>query len=437
MTRLVGKLLPAWKTGRPLSARYCTPTSPITQSKPEMSLQNRREFLTSATGAVAALIPGWGNAMIRPPQYDLLIRGGKVIDPSQQLHALRDVAISRGRIARIAERIDPSEAVQVVDATGKIVTPGLIDSHVHVYDGVSVYAIAPDVVGVARGVTTLIDSGSAGANTFNGFRRYVVQPSRTRIFCILNISSVGLAIRNELHDLSLINNDSTVRVVEANRDVIVGIKVRLTQDIPEGQDLEVMRLGREAGDRAGVPLMVHIGGQRSALPEILKYLRPGDVITHVFASRGGLLDDQGRVFPEVFEAVRNGIRLDVGHGSGHFNFAVAERLMGEGLLPTSISSDVHRRTSLGPVFDLPHILSKLIATGMTLEQVIAAATAGPGLTYKFPEPLGTIREGAVADIATFEVAEGEYDFADNEDQHRLGRERLLPWVTLLGGIAYG
>jgi dihydroorotase len=367
--------------------------------------------------------------------FDLLISGGTVIDPAQRIAALRDVGITNGRIVQIAERIPAAEAVRVVDASGKIVTPGLIDIHVHVYPGVANVAIEPDLVGVARGVTAMIDGGSAGATTFGGFRTYVVEKARTRVYALLNISRPGMTVSNETAVIDYLDPAAAASTVESNRDVIVGIKVRMLAG-PEGHDLEVMRRTRDAADRARVPVMVHIGGQTSPLPRILDFLRPGDVVTHALRREGSILDPNGRVYPEVREAVRNGVHLDVGHGRGNLDFDVAEDALAQGVLPTVISSDVHRGNYDGPVYDLPTTLSKFMQLGMTLEQVIERATAAPARMFALGEELGTLRPGAVADVSILLQVEGAYDFVDSGGKRRTGSTRLVPTAALRGGVLH-
>jgi dihydroorotase len=318
-----------------------------------------------------------------------------------------------------------------------LVTPGLIDVHVHVFPGVATIGIAPDVVGMARGVTTLIDAGSAGATTFPGFRAFVAREARTRVYALLNMSRPGLTLSNELADLDYVNPDLLATTIEGNRDVIVGIKVRMLAGIEGDQDLEVMRRTREVADRTGVPVTLHIGGQHSPLPRILDFLRPGDVITHALRRQGSILDGNGRVFPEVLEAQRNGVYLDVGHGMGNLDFGTAERVLDQGVLPDLISSDVHDGNANGPVFDLPTTLSKFLHLGMTLEQVLAAATSTPGKAFPFGQPLGTLAVGAAADISVLQLAEGEYVLVDSTGNRRRASERLTAFATFRDGLPAG
>jgi dihydroorotase len=405
-----------------------------------MSELDRRGFLvtlaaTLAPGPLTADAPAVHARSAR--RFDLVVRGGRLLDPGQGIDGLRDIGITAGKVALVADSISESEASRVLDATGRIVTPGLIDVHAHVFDGVAQVAIQPDVVGVSRGVTTLIDGGSAGATTFGGFREYIARPARTRVYALLNIATPGMTVPNELADLAWVDPEAAVATIEANRDVIVGLKVRMLAGIPGGGDLEVMRRTREAADAAAVPIMVHIGGQTSPLPRILELLRPGDVVTHALRRQGSILDASGRVYPEVREAMARGVHLDVGHGRGNLDFDVAEAAFAQGVAPTTISSDVHRGNVAGPVYGLPTTLSKFRALGMTLPQVVEAATAAPARIFDFGVPIGTLREGAEADLSVLEEVEGSYDLVDSGGKRRTAQRRLVPWVALLSGREYG
>jgi dihydroorotase len=261
-------------------------------------------------------------------RYDLLIKGGRVVDPSQNLSGARDVAVVGHSIARVAADIPQDDARHVLDVRGMVVTPGLIDVHVHVYDGVAPLAIPADPNCVAKGVTTVLDAGSAGANTFPGFRKYVIDVAQTRVRALLNISVVGQSTHSpdnphgELLDLRYANPALAVRTIERHRDVILGIKIRLSRDIAGDNDLKALHLAREAAEAVKLPMMVHIGDTHTPLQDILPVLRAGDVITHCFHGReGGILDERGRVLPAVRTAVGRGVHLDVGHG------AAASRLM--------------------------------------------------------------------------------------------------------------
>lgn len=411
----------------------------------------RRDFLRhSIAGAALVTQFGAGETDLLQaqsparPEYDLVIKGGRLIDPLQKVSAVRDIACSGSKVVRIAENIPASSGRDLIDAAGRIITPGLIDIHVHVYDGVAPLGIPADPNCIAKGVTTAVDAGSAGANTFPGLRKYVINVADTRIFALLNISVIGQSTLSranpwgELLDLRYANVDLAAKTIERHRDVILGMKVRLTRNIAGDHDLEALRRARAAAAAVDLPLMVHIGGSASPVPEIVKMLRPGDVITHSFrGGEGGILSDEGKVFEEVLEAVDNGVHLDIGHGAGSFSFDTAEKTLAQGLKPGTISSDVHHFNIYGPVFDLATTLSKFLQLGLTLEETIARATSHPSQVFGRLKGLGTLNEGAEADIAIFALDEGRFEFVDALGGRRTGSQKLRPVATVKGGALYG
>ena len=357
--------------------------------------------------------------------YDLVIRNGLVIDPAQGLSEKRDLGIQAGRIVSVAPEIAPDAAWDSLDASGHLVTPGLIDIHVHVYPGVSHYGVSPDATCLARGVTTVCDAGSAGADTFDGLRRYVIDVSETRVLAFLNIAAIGMVspLDNELEDLRHASPERAIGVVERHRDVIQGIKARLSRPNVGQNGLEPLRLARRAAEAVGLPIMVHVGDTPSPLGDILAELRPGDLVTHCFHGRAhGILDDHGAVRPEVTEAARKGIIFDVGHGVGSFSFAVARSALAQGLAPATISSDLHHYNVNGPVFDLATTMSKFLLLGLPLHEVLAKATSVPAGLLGLADRLGSLREGYLADIAIFRLAEGEFEFEDSMKQRVIGRQ---------------
>ena len=368
--------------------------------------------------------------------YDLLIRGGTVIDPGQGLHAQRDLAIRGRHIARVAEALPAEAARTVLEATDHLVTPGFIDIHVHVYPGVSHLGVEPDATCLTRGATTVCDAGSAGADTFEGLKRYVIDVSTTRIFAFLNISALGMIdpLENELEDLRYANPERAIAVCERHRDVIQGIKVRLSKHIVGENGLRPLSLATQAAEALGLPLMVHVGGTPSPLGEILIQLRPGDIVTHCFHGREhGILDPQGSVLPEIREAIGRGVLFDVGHGVGSFSFDVASTAMRQGIMPATISSDLHTLNVYGPVYDLATTMSKFLLLGLPLEEVLSKTTTTPAHLLGVSEQLGSLREGSIADIAVLRLTTGEFEFEDSMKQTRLGRRKLEPVAVIRGG----
>ncbi|MEX2467681.1 MAG: amidohydrolase/deacetylase family metallohydrolase [Gemmatimonadota bacterium] len=402
-----------------------------------MAHPTRREFLAGVAGLALSPALRWSPRLAPEPTYDTLVRGGMLVDPALGWSGPWDVGIVDGVIAAVRESIPAAEGRRVIDADGMIVTPGLIDIHTHVYPGVPTLGIDPDLVGIARGVTTVVDAGSMGAINFPAFRDHVARPARTRVYALVNMSRVGMTAPNELARLEYVDVDAVVRTIEANPDIAIGIKVRMLAGIENGDDLEVMRRTREAADRAGVPITVHIGGQTSSLPEVIAFLRPGDIITHAFRRAGSILDGNGRVYPEVLDAIQSGIWIDIGHGMGNLDFDVAERILDQGVLPHAISSDVHDGNVTGPVFDLPTTLSKFMALGMSLDQVVEASTATPAKMFTFNAEVGSLADGAPADVSIFQWIEDEHPFVDASGNRRMGAGRLAPYVTLRDGSPYG
>ncbi len=371
--------------------------------------------------------------------YDLVIAGGTLVDSRSGLHEKKDVAVEKGRIVLVESHIPYDGAWDVLDASDHLVTPGLIDIHVHVYPGVSHYGIGPDLTCLARGATTVNDAGSSGADTFEGFRRYVIDVVETRVTAFLNISSLGMIspLDNELENLRHASPERAIGVCERNRDVIQGIKVRLTRSIVGDNGLEPLRLAVRAAEVLGMPLMVHVSDTPSPLGEILAHMRPGDLLTHCFhGRRHGILDDRGDVLPEVREAVRRGVVFDVGHGVGSFSFEVARRGLAAGLTPGTISSDLHYYNVNGPVFDLATTMSKFLLLGLSLEEILAKTTSAPARILGLSDRLGALRPGFLADIAVFRLNEGDFEFEDSRHQKVHGKQKLEPVAVIRRGRVY-
>ena len=366
--------------------------------------------------------------------YDLLVSGGHVIDPANGIDGPADIAVQGGRIAAVAAQIDRGLASRAIDASGQIVTPGLVDLHTHIYWGVTYWGIEADPVAARSCVTTWLDVGSAGAYSFPGFRRYVRDASRARVFCLLNLSAIGLIAPTwEFTNLDYCDLDLAAQTVEENRDIILGIKARIDSNTTRGVGLRPLELARELADRVGLPLMVHIGSGPPAMAEISELLRSGDILTHCFT--GGshrLLTDEGRLAPLARELQVRGVILDIGHGAGSFSYPVAEAALAEGVLPDVISSDIHQLSVQGPMFDLPTTLSKFLNLGMRLYDVIDRATRRPAAAMRRPD-LGTLGVGSLADVAIFRVEEGEFTFHDVAMNPRTGGRRLTCAHTLIDG----
>jgi dihydroorotase len=370
--------------------------------------------------------------------YDLVIQNGRVLDPGTGLDGYFDVAFRDGKVASVAPKIDPGDA-ETIDARDKLVTPGLVDAHVHVYEGVSHYEIPPDPTCLAQGATTVLDAGSAGADTFTGFRKYIIEASETRIFAMLNISSMGMLAEEvgELDDIKWANIPKALAAIEANRDVILGVKVRLTRELncSEASGIRPLFLAREAADAAGLPLMVHPQDSwADSIDQVLGVLRKDDVMTHMYhGMRHGILDENGRIQPAVQAARDRGVRFDVGHGQGSFNWDVCSKAMEHGFLPDTISSDLHSHNVEGPVFDLLTTVSKFLLLGMSLHDALQRVTVEPAKTVGMPGRIGTLAVGAEGDAVVIEQREGRFDLVDSHGVVRQTDMKLVPIVVVKGG----
>jgi dihydroorotase len=370
------------------------------------------------------------------PPLDLLLTGGTVVDPRQGLHAQKDIGIAQGRIALVEDRIPTARAREVVDCSGLIVTPGLVDLHVHVYEGASHYGIEVDSTCLQTGATTVLDLGSAGAWTFSGFRRSVIDVAQTRVYALLNLSTTGMVspIVGELEDIRNVDNALTSRVLRANRDVVLGIKLRMSTPLVGKNGAEALRLGRELCDELGVPLVIHPGNSEVSIGQILEHMVAGDVLTHAYHGNSeGSLDENGTLRSEVRAAADRGVLFDVGHGRGSFSWDVAEKALGQGFVANTISSDLHVYNLHGPVFDLATTVMKFVHLGMSLNDALARATVFPAFAMGVAKEVGGLVVGMAGDVAAFDLEDGRFDFYDSADVVRTARQRLVPRVVVKSG----
>ena len=378
--------------------------------------------------------------MIGP--YDLLLAGGTLLDPAQGTRAATNVAFAAGNVAAVGPHLSAADAKDTVDCSGRIVAPGMIDLHVHVFWGVSHYGIEPDPHCVAKGVTTAVDAGSAGADTFPGFRKYVIDVSATRLFAQLNISSQGMLTKEigELDDLRYASVPKAIAMIERHRDVILGVKVRLTRNsiVSRESGIRPLYLAREAADAVRLPIMVHPqDAWCDSLDDILAVMRGGDILTHCFhGDSHGILDGDGKVRRSVREAIERGVIFDVGHGRGSFSWEVAERALEQGIGPTTISSDLHVYNVDGPVYDLATSVSKFLHLGISLEDALHKVTATPARVLGMADQIGTLRVGAWGDAVVFDLQQGQFELHDARGETRVGRQRLVPAAVVHGGKLY-
>ncbi len=386
-------------------------------------MMTRREFLYAAAAGAAmfARIPAAFAAT-----YELIIKGGRVIDPAMGIDAIRDVAIAGGRIAAVDANIAADSAAETIDARGKLVVPGLIDIHTH--------ARTKDMPAIclADGVTSFVDGGSQGADKIDDVVAIAkAAPNRARV--LINLAKTGILPTGELMDLNRADVAAARAAIARHRDVIVGVKARLSFNVAGEGDLEALKRAQEvAGD---LPVMIHMGQTVSPMAKIIALLKRGDIVTHIYAPEpNSILDDNGRVLPEVLAARQRGIWFDVGNGrNGHLWWNVAERALKQGFAPDTISTDWTPDGRISQVLDFPNCLSKFLLLGMPLDQVIARGTINAARVIQPFNDRGTLKVGAPADVAILELREGSFEFVDNYRNVRTGRQRLFPSATVLGG----
>jgi len=372
---------------------------------------------------------------------DLTIFGGHILDPGQGLDGKASIRIEDGVIAGVGTDLAESTttgaaAGHEIDATGLIVTPGVVDLHTHLYPGVSHYGIEPDVYCLGRGVTTAVDAGSSGAQTFPGLRRYVIQRSQTRIFAFLNIAVQGMitSLVGELEDLRWASGAEAIARAREHPDLIVGIKVRLGHQMAGDDPAPALHLARDAADALGLPLMAHVIDMRPGLRWLLPHLRSGDVVTHCFHGHdGGILDERGRLAPGVMRARERGVLFDVGHGVGSFAYRVARAAMAQGFAPDTISSDLHAHNIAGPAYDQATTLSKLLHVGMELADVIRATTATPARAIRREGSTGALLSGRDGDLSVFELRSGHWPLPDAAGATEIVERLLVPRMVVLAG----
>src|SRR5882762_4837900 len=369
----------------------------------------------------------------------LILKGGRIIDPSQHLDAVADISFAGGKVAAIGPDLAADAGTEVLNVSGLILTPGLIDLHTHVYWGGTSLGVDAEEFCRLSGVTTCIDTGSAGPGNFAGFRKHVIEPSAVRILAYLHVSFAGIfafsktVMVGESEELRLMAPAEAVAVADANRDVIVGIKVRVGQRASGRSGTAPLDIALQAAAEAGMPLMCHIDIPPPSYEEVLERLRPGDVLTHAFRPfPNPPIDHQGRVKDAVLRARKRGVMFDIGHGKGSFAFKTARGMLANGFYPDTISSDVHALCINGPAFDQVTTLSKFLCMGMPLPDVIAATTVNAAMALKRPE-LGTFKPGSAGDATILTVKDGQFDYVDVVGEHLIGDKRILSEGVVLKG----
>ncbi len=416
-----------------------------------MSVLSRRDFLasTASVSLAAASAPAFA-AMGPNDKFDLVIKGGDVLDPSQSLRGRRDVGIRFGMIEALEADIPAARANRVLEASGKLVTPGLIDLHSHVFPYGSAIGIPADELVAHQGTTTCVSAGDAGANNFAAFRRHVVGQTRTRLYAFVHIANIGLAgfPVPELYNIDYARSGDAARAVAENADLVLGIKVRMSENVINKHGLEPLRRAIAACEAAGTgaKVMCHIGGVETValMSQILDALRAGDILTHAYSGAPNnsnaftnIVQD-GKLLPAALAAKQRGVVFDVGHGGGSFDYTVCEAAIQQGAPPDTISSDIHVFSGNSPGMPyLTWVMSKFMGLGFTLEQVIAMATANPARSINRAPKLGTLQVGAPADVAILELVEGPVSFVDTRNNKRDGKAWLKPVQTVAAGVPFG
>jgi dihydroorotase len=391
-----------------------------------VTVLDRRQFIRAA--ATAAIATRTADMLAQTVRYDLILKGGRVIDPSLRLDATRDVAIAGGRIAAVEANI-AAGAAETLDVTGKIVAPGLLDIHTHaarVKDG-------PELC-LADGVTGFVDAGSQGADKIAeiiAVAKSAPQPARV----LINIARAGILPTGDTMDISRADVGAARDAIGKNRDIIAGVKARLSQEVAGANDYEVLRRAQEVVKDFNLPVMIHMGQTVSPLPKLLDLLKPGDIVTHMFAPPpNSIVDENGRILPAVMAARRRGVWFDVGNGRvGHLRWDIVERVMQAGFWPDTFSTDWTPEGRTAQVINFPNVMSKFLDFGMSVDQVIACATVHAARVFDVFRDRGTLNVGAPADVAILELRQGSFEFVDNYGNNRTGRQRLFPSLTVLDG----
>ncbi|MGY4226455.1 dihydroorotase [Bradyrhizobium sp. USDA 4503] len=416
-----------------------------------MSEFSRRDFLKVTGSAAAAAIARPAAAAMGPDdKFDLVIKNGDVIDPSQSLRGKRDIGIRWGIIEAIEDDIPAARAARTIDASGKLVMPGLVDLHCHVYPYGSAIGIPADELVQFQGTTTVVSAGDAGVNNLAALRRFIVAQSRARIYAFVHIANNGLSAFPvaELYNIDNAQVEACAMALAENPDFLIGVKVRMSENVIFKHGLEPLKRGIQACEMCGWParMMVHIGGveTRELMSDILDLLRPGDILTHAYSGAPNMsgaftnIVQEGKLLPAALAAKQRGVLFDVGHGGGSFDFTVAEVAIPAGCAADTISSDIHVFSGNSPGIPfLPNVMSKFLAMGSSLDQVVAMATSAPARIINRTPKVGTLQRGAPGDVAIMDLVEGPVSFVDTRNNKRDGNLLLKPVQTVVNGVPFG
>src|SRR5260221_2394860 len=416
---------------------------------------SRRNFLALTGSAAVATVTGrYVNparaAMSPTDKFDLVIKGGDVVDPSQSLRGKRDVGIGWGVSEAVGADMPTGRALRTIDASGKLIPPGLIDLHCHVYPYGSAIGFPADELVERQCTTTMVSAGDAGVNNLAALRRYIVAQSRSRIFGFLHLANNGLSEFPvaELYNIDKAQVEACAMALAENPDFLIGVKVRMSENVIFKHGIEPLKRAIQACERCGWPakMMVHIGGveTKELMSDILNLLRPGDVLTHAysgFPNMSGVFTNivqDGKLLPAALAAKQRGVIFDVGHGGGSFDFTVAEVAIPGGCTPDTISSDIHVFSGNSPGMPyLPNVMSQFMTLGFSLEQVVTLTTSAPAKIINRAPKIGTLQVGAPADVAIMDLVEGPVSFVDTRNNKRDGKALLKPVQTVINGVPFG
>ena len=381
-------------------------------------------------------------------RYDVILKQGLVIDPAQGIHDIRDIGISQGKIAALASEIPVNKAKKVIDVQSMLVTAGLIDIHTHVAEALMPIAATPDEAGVNSGVTAVCDAGSVGYATFNAFKKLIMPHALTDIFCFLHLSPIGQAVSPEICWESM-DPQRVLQLIETEREIIKGIKIRANGQMVANPDFKILKRAKQIGAQTGLPIMIHIGLNfeemvsedvlESFNREMLSLLDTGDILTHTYTQRpGGVIKPDGSILPELKAAMERGVVLDAAPAKSHFSFELAQIGLKQGIVPTTLSTDITNTNYQGPaLFSLPVVMSKFLALGLGLDDVIEKTTITPARILKEDHRRGSLKVGLSADITIFELITGDFLFSDGLAGNTLeGHQLLEPKLTLKNGEAF-
>jgi dihydroorotase len=374
--------------------------------------------------------------------YDLIVKGGRILDPAQNIDAVLDVAVNGEKIAFLSKDIPATKSLQVIDATGKLVTPGLIDSHCHVFNFPGPGVCGPDVVGINQGVTTVVDAGSAGQANFSNLPEKIIPASRTTVFAYLHLSSHGLKYIKygaEPKDWNDIDMNATGDTIDRYREVIKGIKIRMVGKFIGNTGIQIVQLAKKLGKAFNLPIIVHIGDHEKYVPAIvtqtlLPLLDQGDILCHIYtAQQGGIQYSDGHFMRAFNQAMNRGIVLDCAHGSLNFSFDIARKMIAQGILPTTLSTDLSARSIAGPVYGMTVTMSKLLALGVSLRKIIDMSTISPACAIGIADKKGGLRVGMDADISILELLSGKWVLEDSQHETITTNTLITPKMCIKSG----